>query len=329
MSGFEIVLCSGAAHLKENFSALGFGTHISSMNYDGKRFFPNADLYTRLDRIKNMEEKKVCVVQSGGCSSAFETEDFHVSDRFFELLQVLEILGSPLEVYKEGDRMERRSLVKSSDIIIAYTYLPFSKQDHAYETGEANSAKLAIEVPLRLGAAKVVAVDPHPPLEFKWTQELVAGGKYEMLSMMPQLIERTRELFKLDDPLVLSPPGKKKIKESETMDLKKKRLDSLTVMFEGSMDVKGRDIILADDLILSGSTLIRTREKLLEMGADEVVCCAPHTLPLISGEGKLHNLLEKLDGKLVVSNTVATEVFSNSGNVVDVTDLVSDWLKSE
>jgi phosphoribosylpyrophosphate synthetase len=97
-------------------------------------------------------------------------------------------------------------------------------------------------------------------------------------------------------------------------------------MFEGSMDVKDKEIILADDLVLSGSTLIKTREKLLEMGAKEVVCCVPHTLPLSKGEGKLQNLLDKLDGKLVVSNTVAATTFSNSDKMVDVTDLLSEWL---
>jgi len=328
MSDCEVVLCSGATHLKENFAGLGFNIHTSALNYDGKRFFPNVDLYTRLEGIANMEDKRVCVIQNGACSFASETEAFHVSDRFFELLQVLEILNNPLEVKKSDEGHQRRRLSTPSEIIVVYTYLPFSKQDHAYETGEANSAKLAIEIPLSMGAAKVAAVDPHPPLEYKWIQELISSGKYEMLSIMPGLIEKTKALYELDNPLVLSPPGKKKYKESEIVDLKKTRLDSYTVMFEGSMDVKGKEIILADDLVLSGSTLIKTRERLFEMGAKEVVCCVPHTLPLKDGEEKLQTLLNKLDGKLVVSNTIATNTFAKGKNVVDVTALLSAWLKS-
>lgn len=328
MSDCEVVLCSGATHLKENFAGFGFNIHTSAMNYDGKRFFPNVDLYTRLERIADMENKKVCVIQSGACSFVSETEPFHVSDRFFELLQVLEILNNPLEVEKKDEGHQRRKLGTPSEIIVVYTYLPFSKQDHAYETGEANSAKLAIEIPLSMGAAKVVAVDPHPPLEYKWIQELISSGKYEMLSIMHQLIEKTKALYELDNPLVLSPPGKKKYEESEIVDLKKTRLDSFTVMFEGSMDVKGKEIILADDLVLSGSTLIKTRGKLFEMGAKEVVCCVPHTLPLKDGEEKLQTLLKKLDGKLVVSNTIATNTFAKCKNVVDVSALLSTWLKS-
>ena len=327
MSDCELVLCSGALHLEDDFKALGFNVHASGMNYDGKRFFPNADFYTRLENVGKMEKKRVCVVQSGGCSYSSEKETYHVSDRFFEVLQVIDVLTSPLEVEKKGEEFHRKALGTPSEIAIVYTYLPFSKQDHSYMTGEANSAKLAIETPLTLGAAKVVVVDPHIPLEYKWTQELLSSGKYEMLTIMPQLIERTKELYDLKDPLVLSPPGKKKYKESEIIDMKKKRLDSYTVMFEGTMDVKGRQIILADDLVLSGSTLIRTREKLLEMGAEEVVCCVPHTLPLQEGEGKLETLLEKLDGKLVVSDTVATDVFAKSKNVVKVAGLLGEWLK--
>jgi phosphoribosylpyrophosphate synthetase len=296
------------------------------MNYDGKRFFPNADLYTRLERIMEMGEKRVCIVQSGGLPSEAEPEMFQVADRFFEVLQVLDILNGPLEVEKDGELFRRRDLNVPSEIIVAYTYLPFSKQDHAYETGEANSARMAIEIPLKLGVSKVTAVDPHPPLEYRWVADLLSEKKYEMLTLMPRLLKMAKKSFNLDEPLVLSPPGKAKFKEAETLDLKKKRLDSYTVMFEGTMDVKDRDIILADDLVLSGSTLIKTREKLLEMGAKEVVCCVPHVLPLSIGEEKLRMLVEKLEGKFVTSNTVATKTFAGDGKQVDVTDLLAEWL---
>jgi len=327
MVNFEIVLCSGAAHLKDNFVSKGFNVHTSGLNYDGKRFFPNADLYTQIEKVQNMGDKKVCVIQSGASSFGSEPETFHVSDRFFEVLQVLDILNDPLEVKKEGEVLNRRELTPPDEIIVVYTFLPFSKQDHSYETGEANSANIAIVLPLGMGATKVVAVDPHPPLEYKWVTDLVSSDNYEMMTTMPQLIEKAKQLYKLEEPLILSPPGKAKFKEAETIDMKKKRLDSYTVMFEGTMDVKDKEIILADDLILSGSTLIRTREKLFEMGAKEVVCCVPHALPLLEGEGKLQKLLEKLDGKLIVANTVATDTFAKGENVVDVTDLLSDMLK--
>jgi phosphoribosylpyrophosphate synthetase len=328
MGDWDLVLCSGVLHLKEGFETRGFNVHTSSMNYDGKRFFPNADLYTRLSDVENLKDRKVCVLQSGGLSSESEPERFQVSDRFFELLQVLDILGMPLEVEKDGELFKRSELNGPSEIIVAYTFLPFSKQDHAYETGEANSARMAIEIPLKLGVLKVSAVDPHPPLEYKWVADLLSEKNYEMLTLMPKLLERAKESFNLDNPLVLSPPGKAKFKEAETIDLKKKRLDSYTVMFEGTMDVKGRDIILADDLVLSGSTIIKTREKLIEMGAKEVVCCVPHVLPLSKGEEKLRILVEKLEGKLVTSNTVATSTFAGDSKLVDVTGLLAEWLKS-
>jgi phosphoribosylpyrophosphate synthetase len=328
MDDCELFLCSGVTHLKDSFEAKGFGVHTSSMNYDGKRFFPNADLYTRLEKIKDIGGKRVCIVQSGGLPSETESEKFQVADRFFEVLQVLDVLSGPMEVERDGELFKRRELKGPSEIALIYTYLPFSKQDHAYETGEANSAKMALEIPLRMGAARVAAVDPHPPLEYKWVADLLSEKKYEMLTLMPRLLEKAKRSFDMKEPMVLSPPGKAKFKEAETLDLKKKRLDSYTVMFEGSMDVKGRDIILADDLVLSGSTLIKTREKLLEMGANEVVCCVPHTLPLSKGEEKLRMLVEKLEGKFITSNTVATSTFAKDEKLVDVTDLISEWLKS-
>ena len=46
------------------------------------------------------------------------------------------------------------------------------------------------------------------------------------------------------------------------------------VKFEGKMpDVKGRDVIIADDILDTGRTLKSVRDMLLEMGAKSVECC--------------------------------------------------------
>ncbi len=48
-------------------------------------------------------------------------------------------------------------------------------------------------------------------------------------------------------------------------------------MFLGD-DVKGKDILLIDDMINSGNTMLRTADKLKQYGADHIFCLAPYGL---------------------------------------------------
>ncbi|MFW9838093.1 MAG: hypothetical protein ACFFE7_11280, partial [Candidatus Thorarchaeota archaeon] len=64
MSKFKVVLASGAEHLKTSFSDLGIQVYCSARNFDGKRFFPNSDLYVRIADIEELAGQRAVVVQS-------------------------------------------------------------------------------------------------------------------------------------------------------------------------------------------------------------------------------------------------------------------------
>ena len=96
---------------------------------------------------------------------------------------------------------------------------------------------------------------------------------------------------------------------------KKYRTDSFSVVIDGKLPVEGKHVIILDDLTKSGSTLIRTREALLKQGAKKVVCAVTHVTPTYSEEENLlKGLYEKVEGQIVVSDSVYTSIFLKDQN---------------
>jgi len=328
---WEIILCSGAEHLANQFKKLGYNVHTSGLNYDGKRFFPNSDLYTRLENVEKLGGKQVLVIQSATYSGELDKEKFTTADRLWETLQVLDILRKPLKVFeKTHKKYEYHELEPPKEIIVLYTFLPCALQDKAFKTGEAMSAKLAVELTLAK-ADKVIAIDPHPPGKLPWIRKLVEDGKLELLSAVPILIEEAAKRFNLESYDLLTPDEG----AQERFGIKgfeKQRFNSFTVIISGSSNVKGKKVILVDDLTKSGSTLIKARNFLLKKGAEEVVSCVTHVLPTINeGEKLLRNLVKKLEGKILTTNTVRTKTFEeeNPKCLVDVVPIIHNWLSTK
>ena len=60
-----------------------------------------------------------------------------------------------------------------------------------------------------------------------------------------------------------------------------------------------------------------------------MVACVPHATPLVDeGEDRLRNLVEQLDGRLVVSNTIPSKTFEadHAELVVDCSPVIADYL---
>ncbi|MHA2499256.1 MAG: hypothetical protein ACXAEL_06790, partial [Candidatus Hodarchaeales archaeon] len=61
------ILCSGSLHLATGLHQAGYQTVTSSLNYDGRRFFPNSDVYSCLPDLESIGEP-IVVFQSASCS---------------------------------------------------------------------------------------------------------------------------------------------------------------------------------------------------------------------------------------------------------------------
>ncbi|MFW9917118.1 MAG: hypothetical protein ACFFGZ_16040, partial [Candidatus Thorarchaeota archaeon] len=194
------VLCSGSLHLATGLQQAGFQTISSSLNYDDRRFFPNSDLYSCLPDLESLDEP-IVVFQSASCSGNYGKESWTTADRFFEVLQILHLLGNPERVQEIGHKQFNITpLPPKTSVSLVFTHMPCGKQDHAVKTGESNSARMVLDILSTMVPQTIFLVDPHPPESFSYLKEKIKGGKVKKITLVPYLIDVAKQRFDLENP---------------------------------------------------------------------------------------------------------------------------------
>jgi len=309
MRDYDVILASGAEHLGLRFKQHGFNVYRSALNYDNKRMFPNGDLYVRIPRISRLSNRKVVVVQCCTGSGPAEEESYSTSDRLVELMLILNLLHNPVKVDQLNHKTyEAKPVEPPRKVEVVLTFQPFALQDKAFKTGEAVSAKWALQL-VASACNKVWIINPHAPESLDWVENLQNRGLMEYIDITPRLIEFAGSQFGFDDYVVITPDegGQERF---DVAGFGKSRENSFSVELHGDLKVKGKNVVVIDDLTKSGGTLLKTADRLRKQEAKEIAFAVVHALPLIDeGEELLENLVEKIDGRIVASNTVKTDVF--------------------
>ncbi len=303
------MLASGAEHLRERFESLGFRVFSSSLNHDGKRFFPNSDIYVRIADVEALSRRRVVVIQSCTGSSPAEDEYWTTSDRVQELILLIQMLRNPTTVDKTGPKQyDAIRIEPPSCIEVVLTFQPFALQDKSFKTGEAASCSSATKQIAELSDVTwVVApvVDRHYP----WVQNLMCNGTYREIDITEEILAYAAERYGFDEYTVVAPDEGAQ-RRFGVCGLEKNRLDSYSFEMSGEIDVADKDVILVDDITKSGSTLLRAEEILKSLGARKVGFAVLHIMPIREGgEQLLEELIEKSKGRIITSNSTYTRTF--------------------
>ncbi|MFW9887243.1 MAG: hypothetical protein ACFFER_03625, partial [Candidatus Thorarchaeota archaeon] len=238
MKDYDVVLASGAEHLRERFEEHGFRVYTSNLNYDSRRLFPNTDIYARLGRVSELSNRKVVVIQSCTGAGPAEFERYTTSDRVLELLLLLDILAHPVMVEKIGHKQFIEAPIEPpSGIEVVLTFQPFALQDKSFLTGEASAARWAT-LQIANACDKIWVVNPHAPDDLPWVTDLTKKGIYQEIDIIPDLIAFGRKKFGFSDCLVVTPDeGAKQRYDIEGFG--KSRTNSYCVELHGDLDVRG------------------------------------------------------------------------------------------
>ena len=309
MKDYDVILASGAEHLRERFRDLGFRVFSSDWNYDGSRLFPNTDLYARIAEVHKLSNRKVIIFQSCTGAGPAEQEPRTTSDRLVELFLLLDILRAPVDVEKTNHKEYKTTAVSPpSHVEVVLTYQPFALQDKAFLTGEASSSRWAVEE-ISKACNKVWVVNPHVSDSLDWMHKLIEKDIVEVIDVIPGLVEFAAIQFGFDDYVVVTPDegGQERF---NVAGFRKSRKNSFTVELSGDVEVVDRNVIIVDDLTKTGSTLIKARARLKKMKAKNIGLAVAHALPIIKhGEELLERLISKSKGRIVATNTIYTRCF--------------------
>ena len=265
-----IIPTSQGKHLGKRISAKTkvFKFIFPELNKDGKRCFPDGEIYMRILKANRLRGKRVIVLHSGAPKP---------NEGLIELELILQIL--------------RDNNVKPR---VFFSYFPYGMQDKVFEKGETNIAENLIEKLINYyKVKKIYTIDAH-----FWGRKWVKKYPILNISAAPILIEEAKKDFG-EDILFLSPDFGER-RRTKILGMKKERMDSYRVrMISPKIDFKGRVVGVIDDMIKTGGTLLKFYEIAKKSRAKKVLALITHGV-LPAGISKI----KKRYSKLYLTNTI-------------------------
>jgi len=211
----------------------------------------------------------------------------------------------------------------ASKIYAIIPYMGYARQDKQFLSGEAVTMSIVAKMLQAAGAKKVIVVDIHSKTalnHFKIPTESV--------SAIPELAKYFKKL-KLKNPLVVSPDmgGSLRAKKfasllnTDFVTLKKSRNRKTgKVRIQSSkVDVRGRDLIVVDDIISTGGSVVRATQFLKRQKCKRVFVACTHGLFIGDAERKIK--------KAGVSQIISTNTIPRSTSKVDVSGVIAESIR--
>ena len=211
----------------------------------------------------------------------------------------------------------------SSKIYAVIPYMGYARQDRQFLSGEVVTMSIIAKMIQAAGAKKIIVVDIHSKTalnHFKIPKENV--------SAIPELAKYFKKM-KLKNALVVSPDmgGSLRAKKFASLlnigfiALKKSRnRNTGKVLIQSSkVDVRGKDLILVDDIISTGGSIIKAAQFLKRQKCKRVFVACTHGLFVEGAEKKIK--------KAGVSRIISTNTIPRGTSKVDVSGVITESIR--
>ena len=230
-----------------------------------------------------------------------------------------------LELLLMVDAAKRAS---AKEIIAVVPYFGMARQDRKDKPRVPIGAKLAANLISSAGATRIMTIDLHAD-QIQGFFEVPVDHLFGSTVFMKYI-----ESLNLQNLTIASPDvgGSKranayaKYLKAEMVICYKKRLIANQIeemRIIGS--VEGRDIILVDDMIDTGGTLVKAAKIMKDSGAKSVRAICTH--PVLSGEA-YNNIEQSLLEELIVSDTLPIKNVSSKIKVLTISNLFADVISN-
>ena len=207
----------------------------------------------------------------------------------------------------------------SSRTFAIMPYMGYARQDKQFLSGEVITMSVVAKMLQSAGAKKVIVVDIHSNTALNHF-----NIPTENVSAVPELVKYFKKL-NLKNPLVVSPDagGSSRSKKfasllkSDFIVLKKHR-DRKTgrVSIQTTKaDVQGKDLIIVDDMISTGGSVIKAAQFLKKQKCKRVFVACTHGLLVGDAEKKIR--------KAGVSRIISTNTIPGNTSKVDVSGILA------
>jgi len=170
-----------------------------------------------------------------------------------------------------------------TEVIAVVPYMGYARQDREFLPGEVVTMKVIANLFKSVGTSRIIVIDIHSIRGLKYFQI-----KSSNITAIPNLAKYFSKL-KLTNPLVVSPDhgGKARAKEfaeilnREFITLEKQRdrkTGRVKIKAKKINGITGRDLILVDDMISTGGSIIKATEFLKKQKCKRVFVACTHAL---------------------------------------------------
>ncbi len=211
----------------------------------------------------------------------------------------------------------------SSQVFAVIPYLCYMRQDKEFLPGEIVTSAVIAKMLKAVGVNKIVTVDIHSKLAIKYFDVPLRN-----VSAIPKLASFFKKM-KLKDPIVVAPdlfwaPQARqfaKILGTESVAINKQRdrkTGELEIRQPQKKNFEGRDIILVDDMISTGGSIVKATEYLKRQNCGRIYAACTHALLVGNAEKKIRDAGVL---KIISANTIPGKT-----NAVDVSDILAKSL---
>ena len=205
-----------------------------------------------------------------------------------------------------------------------FPYFPYSRQDKRFIEGEAISLKIVSKLFRNLEIDRMFVFDFHLHRIDNLTE--LFGVEVVNLTAMGKLAKYS---MRFGDKLLVVAPDEEAVQwakvfaeeiNSDYIYFKKIRVDAENVIISSQPpDVEGKDVIIVDDMISTGGTVIQALRVLKQGGCNKVFAACTHA---ILAKDALKRMLEAGIEDMVASDTILSPT-----SHVTVSDLIADAIR--
>lgn len=214
----------------------------------------------------------------------------------------------------------------AKDICVVSPYLAYTRQDKVFVDGEIITIKLVGKILACLGITKLITIDSHKPNALNYSFATID------LTAIPSLSSYVKHNLTMNNPIVISPDegGIERAKKfaglinANSLSLVKTRDRftgdvSISLLDQGPL--KNCDALIVDDMISTGTSIMKTIELLKKYHIGDVYAICTHALLLDDAKQKLLNA--------GIKEVISTNSIPNEFAKVDLSSVISNYFLNE
>lgn len=256
--------------------------------------FPDGECYARVNNINDIENQNCVVVKS-----------IYNNDELINAILILDAV-------KRGN---------PKSITLVAPYLTYMRQDKIFLPGEALSADVILKI-LSSYADKIFLINSHNQHFRKKEKSKYNGIEIYNIDAFPEIAKYFKNL---KNPKVISPDkgalhtSKKCAEilncESDYLVKKRDRVTGKVVTEDKNLGVEGKDVLIVDDIISSGGTMIEALKIIKKQN--------PASINLACVHGVFCDAEKFLMLRILADELIATNSIPNKASKIDLSELIA------